>query len=56
MYEIQKVVNGDEFEALSHINHSSSNAVSGTITNVFFKGYINIKTSKVMKQSVVKVG
>ena len=56
MYEVQKVVNGDEFEALSHINHSSSNTVSGTVTKVLLKGYVNTKTSKVMKQSVVKVG
>jgi len=56
MYELQKVHKGDEFEALSHINHSSSNAVSGTITKVLLKGYINTKTSKVIKQSVVKVG
>lgn len=56
MYELQKVHKGDEFEALAHINHSSSSAVSGTITEVLLQGYINTKTSKVIKQSVVKVG
>ena len=56
MYEVQKVESGDEFEALSHINHSSSSAVSGTITKVLLRGYVNTKTSKVIKQSVVKVG
>ena len=56
MYELQKVHKGDEFEALSHINHSSSKVPSGTITEVLLKGYVNSKTSKVMKQSVVRVG
>jgi len=56
MYELQKVDKGDEFDALAHINHSSSKAVSGTITAVLLTGYINTKTSKVIKQSVVKVG
>lgn len=56
MYEVQKTLTGDEFEALSHINHSSSKAVSGTITKVLLKGYINTKTSKIMKKSVVRVG
>lgn len=56
MYELQKVSKRDEFEALSHINHSSSKSVSGKITEVLLRGYVNTKTSKVMKQSVVKVG
>ena len=56
MYELQKVATGDTFEPLAHINHSSSKAVSGTITKVLLKGYINTKTSKIIKQSVVKVG
>lgn len=56
VYELQKVTKGDEFEPLSHINHSSSKAVSGTITEVLLQGYINTKTSKIIKQSVVRVG
>lgn len=56
IYALQEVNAGDEFEALSHVNHSSSSAVSGTITKVLLRGYVNTKTSKVIKQSVVKVG
>jgi len=56
MYELQKVASGDEFDALSHIKHSSSKGVSGTITKVLLKGYVNTKTLKVIKQSVVRVG
>ncbi len=56
MYESQKVQIGDEFDSHTHINHSSSGLVSGNITKVLLKGYINTKTSKIIKQSVVKVG
>ena len=56
IYEPQRVAVGDQFDPLSHINHSSSSAVSGTITKVLLRGYINTKNQKVMKQSVVRVG
>ena len=56
IYETQKVKKGDTFDTEKHINHSSSSAVSGRVTEVLLKGFINTKTSKIIKKSVVRVG
>ena len=56
MYEEQKIAKEEQFDPLLHINHSSSSSPNGTIQEVLLKGYVNNKTSKIIKQSVVKIG
>ncbi len=53
IYELQPVDLEEAFDAQKHIKHSSSNNVSGKIQDVVFKGWVNTKTNKVMKQSLV---
>jgi len=56
MYKKQKIGEMEQFDPLLHINHSSSTSPSGTIQEVLLAGYVNSKTSKIMKKSVVKIG
>ncbi len=56
MYTMQQVTIGDNFDPLAHIKHSRSKAASGQVSKVVLKGYINQKTSKIIKQSVVTLG
>ena len=55
MYEIQSVSSGDDFDTQLHIKHNSSRNVSGVIESVLLCGYVNTKTGKVVKQSIVKI-
>lgn len=55
MYESQSVKADDDFDTQLHIKHNSSSNVSGTIKSVLLGGYLNTKTGKVIKQSIVKI-
>lgn len=55
MYEIQSVSSGDDFDTQLHIKHNSSRHVSGVIESVLLCGYVNTKTDKVVKPSIVKI-
>ncbi len=55
MYEVQNVASGDEFDTQLHIKHNSSQNMSGTIELVLLRGYLNTKTDKVIKQSIVRI-
>ncbi len=55
MYEPQKVASGDSFDTQLHIKHNSSKNVSGAIESVSLHGYVNTKTDKVIKLSIVKI-
>lgn len=56
IFELQKVEVGNTFDEFNHIRHSDSKEVSGSISEVSFLGWINIKTNKVVKKSIVKMG
>ncbi len=53
IYELQQVDSGSAFDPQHHIRHSSSKNVSGDIQDVLLSGWINKKTNKLVKQSVV---
>ena len=53
IYERQQVNLGCVFDSQHHIKHSSSKNVSGDIQEVILSGWINKKTNKLVKQSVV---
>lgn len=55
MYETQSVESGDEFDTQKHIRHNSSNNMNGEVDTVILHGYVNNKTGKTIKQSVVRV-
>lgn len=55
IYERQHVNNGDEFDARQHIKHSRCHNVSGRIQSVYLNGWINTKTNKTIKQSIVSI-
>jgi len=55
MYKSQPVTIGDDFDTQLHIKHSSSNNASGVIGVVLLRGYLNTKTGKVIKQSIVRI-
>ncbi len=54
MYEVQKVVLGDEFDTEEHIKTNAS-SVSGKVDEVVFTGWVNSKTKKIVKKSIVRV-
>jgi len=54
MYEVQKVALGDAFDTEEHIKTNSS-SVSGKVDEVVFVGWINAKTKKIVKKSIVGV-
>lgn len=53
MYEIQQVKLGDDFDTQSHIKHNTSRNASGVIEAVLLRGYLNTKTDKIIKPSIV---
>lgn len=55
VFEIQDINISDNFDNQEHIKHNSSKNSSGKIEKILLKGYINTKTSKVIKQSLVVV-
>lgn len=55
MFALQEVSSGDSFDTQCHIKHSSSHNTSGSITQIMLHGYVNTKTGKVIKPSVVKL-
>lgn len=55
MFSLQNVNSGDSFDTQCHIKHSSSTNISGPISQIMLYGYVNSKTGKVIKQSVVKL-
>lgn len=55
MYEPQRVEAGEDFDLQLHIKHNTSHHVNGVIDAVLLRGYLNQKTGKVIKQSVVKL-
>jgi len=56
IFNLQEVEEGNIFDDFKYIRHNSSKEVSGTISEVVFKGWINNKTNKVIKKSIVKMG
>jgi DNA repair exonuclease SbcCD ATPase subunit len=55
IYKKQDVSIGENFDPQSHIKDSKSTSVSGKIKEITLYGWINIKTGKVVKQSVVVI-
>lgn len=53
MFSLQDVNPGDSFNTQSHIKHSSSVNTSGAINQIMLYGYVNSKTGKVIKPSIV---
>jgi hypothetical protein len=53
MFSLQDVNPGDSFDTQAHIKHSSSINISGSINQIMLHGYVNSKTGKVIKPSVV---
>ncbi|MEZ8194752.1 hypothetical protein [Vibrio cortegadensis] len=53
MLSLQDVNPGDSFDTQAHIKHSSSINTSGSINQIMLHGYVNSKTGKVIKPSVV---
>ena len=56
MYELLETKQNDSFDTQLHIKHNTSSSSSGAISKVYLQGYKNIKTEKVVKQSIVKIG
>ena len=55
MFALQPIAAGDKFDTQSHIKHNSSINMSGNIQEILLRGYVNTKTEKVIKSSVVVV-
>lgn len=53
MFLLQDVNPGDSFDTQFHIKHSSSVNTSGAINQIMLYGYVNSKTGKVIKPSIV---
>jgi len=56
IFAIQSVNINDKFDTDDYIRDNSSQAVSGNISQIVLRGWINKKTNKIIKKSVVKVG
>ena len=54
MYEVQKVELGDNFDTEEYIKTNDS-SVSGKVEEVVFAGWVNAKTKKIVKKSIVRV-
>jgi DNA repair exonuclease SbcCD ATPase subunit len=54
MYVVQEIQIGEEFKTEKHIKDSQS-SVSGAISKVLLRGWVNSKNSKIVKKSVVRV-
>ncbi|MBB1365420.1 hypothetical protein H5154_03335 [Pseudoalteromonas sp. SR44-5] len=55
MYETQQVTLGDDFDTQLYIKHNTSRNASGVIEAILLRGYLNTKTGKVIKQSIVVI-
>lgn len=53
VFQLQEEGEGAQFDPTIHIKHNSSQNASGSILRVLLKGYVNKKTRKVVKSSVV---
>jgi len=56
IFAIQNVNINDKFDTDDYIRDNSSQAVSGNISKIVLRGWINKKTNKIIRKSVVKVG
>jgi len=56
IFEYQNVNIGDRFDTDDHIRDNSSKLVSGDISQIVFRGWINSKNNKIIKKTIVKVG
>lgn len=54
LYEVQRVENGDDFDEERFIRGYESK-ITGDISNVDLKGYINLRNGKIIKKSVVRI-
>jgi len=54
IYKVQKVALGDEFDNEEHIKTNSSSVI-GKVDEVVFVGWVNAKTKKIVKKSIVGV-
>ena len=54
IYRVQKVALGDEFDNEEHIKTNSSSVI-GKVDEVVFVGWVNSKTKKIVKKSIVRV-
>jgi len=54
IYKVQNVAVGDEFDNEEHIK-TNSGSVSGKVDEVVFVGWVNSKTNKIIKKSIVRV-
>lgn len=54
LYEVQSVENGDDFDEERFIRGHESK-ITGDISNVDLKGYINLRNGKIIKKSVVRI-
>lgn len=55
MYKTQMVTVGEDFDNQLYIKHNSSKNVSGVVESVLLRGYVNTKTDKIIKQSIVRI-
>ncbi|ENM3814707.1 hypothetical protein [Vibrio paracholerae] len=55
MFALQAVKVGDNFDTQLHIKHNSSVKMSGPISSIRLIGYVNTKTEKVIKPSVIVI-
>lgn len=55
MFALQAVKVGDNFDTQLHIKHNSSVKMSGAISSIRLIGYVNTKTEKVIKPSLVVI-
>lgn len=55
MFALQAVKVGDNFDTQLHIKHNSSVKMSGPISSIRLIGYVNTKTEKVIKPSLVVI-
>jgi small-conductance mechanosensitive channel len=56
IYESLDTQTQQSFDTELHIKHHSSSSSSGSVSKVYLQGYKNIKTDKIIKKSIVRVG
>jgi len=56
IYQLLDTNIDENFNTQEHLKHNESTSSSGNISKVYLQGYKNIKTDKIIKQSVVKIG
>jgi len=55
MFQLQKINPNDTFDTEQHIRGGDSKAVNGKISTVLFYGWVNVKTDKVVKKSIIQL-